>query len=266
MQWESFLHSLPTLYQNWDAPLVHPCSERFERVLQTVKGLTSVNVLQLLNHAVAHLEAGEVYCEVGSFQGATLIGALLGHAGCRAYAADNFSEFDPQGSNQQALQANLAAFNLQGQVRFHNQDYEDFLYGLRGSATKIGVYLFDGAHDYRSQLLGLLLVTPLLAERALLVIDDSNWPAVKQATWDFLRVCPAARLLLDLPTPGNCHPSFWNGLMVLVWQAGSNNGYDRSLFQGARQEELLTSLYTLQQINVRIEGDRLHVSQPRIRP
>lgn len=266
MQWESFLGQLPSLYQEWGSSTVRPCSDRFQQVLRAVRGMTTVNVLQLLNHAVAHLETGEVYCEVGSFQGATLIGALLGHKSCLAYAADNFSELDPQGTNHRALQANLAAFSVQDQVRFHNQDFEDFLFGLRGSGIKIGVYLYDGAHDYRSQLLGLLLATPLLAERALLVIDDSNWPAVKQATWDYLSVCPAARLLLDLPTQGNCHPCFWNGVMVLSWQAGSNNGFDRSIFRGARQEDLLTSIYHLQQINVRIEGDRLHVSQPQMRP
>jgi hypothetical protein len=151
------------------------------------------------------------------------------------------------------LQTNLSAFAVQGQVRFANQDFEDFLVGLREAGVKVGVYLYDGSHDYRSQLLGLLAV-PLLAGRALLVIDDSNWAGVRQATWDFLALRPEARLLLDVRTPGNCHPSFWNGLLVLGWQAGSHNGYGRDAFRRAREPALLESLYALQYVNLKAEG------------
>jgi hypothetical protein len=207
------------MYEDWGKSSVRPRSGRFGEVLARVRGLTTASVLQLLNFAVGLLEAGEAHCEVGCYQGATLIGALLDHADCLAYAADNFSEFNTEGQNYSALLRNLAAFGLEGKVRFHNQDFEEFLVGLRHSGPKIGVYFYDGAHDYRSQLMALLLVVPLLAERALLVVDDSNCLGVKQAARDFIAARPECRLLLDLPTPGNGDPSFWNGLYVLGWEA-----------------------------------------------
>jgi protein O-GlcNAc transferase len=73
---------------------------------------------------------------------------------------------------------------------------------------RIGLYFCDGPQDYRSQLVGLLLAEPFLADRAIIVVDDQNFVAVKQATWDFLVVRTQASVLFELPTPGNCHPSF----------------------------------------------------------
>jgi hypothetical protein len=34
-----------------------------------------------------------------------------------------------------------------------------------------------------------------------------------------------ARLLLEVRTPGNFHPDCWNGLQVLTWKRGTDNGY-----------------------------------------
>jgi hypothetical protein len=100
---------------------------------------------------------------------------------------------------------------------------------------------------------------PLLAERALLVVDDTNCPAPRQATWDFLAARPEARLLLDLPTPGNCHPTFWNGLAVLGWDAAGRSGYDPALLRRGRQPALLESLYALQRVNLKHEGNTLRM-------
>jgi protein O-GlcNAc transferase len=114
------------------------------------------------------------------FQGATLIGALLDHPGCKAYAVDNFSEFDAGGKNRACLHDNLASFGLVQQVSFHNADFQEFFLALGDRRPRLGVYLYDGCHDYRSQLMGLLLARPLPADRAVLVIDDANCPACRR--------------------------------------------------------------------------------------
>src|SRR5262249_17803011 len=129
MHVQRFVEELPVLYEGWGTLSARPRSPRFAQVLSRVRGMTSPGVLQLLNHAVGRLEQGEFYAEVGSFQGATLVGALLGHADRVAYAADNFSQFDPAGFNRQALRQNLEAYGLLDQVRFSERDFEDFLPG-----------------------------------------------------------------------------------------------------------------------------------------
>jgi hypothetical protein len=171
---------------------------------------------------------------------------------------DNFSEFDPQGQNHAALLRHLAMYTLQDSVRFCNQDFEECLMGLRTSGTSLGVYFYDGPHDYRSQLMGLLLAAPLLAERALVVVDDSNWAAVKQATRDFLALHSQCRVLFDLPTPGNCHPTFWNGLLVLAWERSSGlQQADPRL--PARQPALLASLHALQIVNLDVADGKIRL-------
>jgi hypothetical protein len=251
---QRFAQERPSRYEDWGRPSIRPRSPQFGQVLSSVSGMTTPCVLQLLNQAVGHLEGEEVYAEVGCFQGATLVGALLGHPGRRALAADNFREFDPQGENRRALQGNLERFGLARQVLFREADFEEFLLGLRRERSRVGIFLYDAAHDYRSQLLGLLLAAPLLAERALIVVDDANWPAARQATFDFLAARPEARLLLDLPTPGNCHPTFWNGLLVLSWDAAGHNGYGPDVLGRGRQPALLDSIYALQKVNLEVRG------------
>ncbi|XGV99594.1 MAG: tetratricopeptide repeat protein [Leptolyngbya sp. BL-A-14] len=235
MDYQRFKQQLPTLYHHWGNEAVQPQDPQFQAILQRIQGMTTANVLQLLNFAVACMEPGEVYCEVGCFQGSTLTGALLNHPDCLAYAIDNFSEFDVAHENQSKLMQNLATFGLEEQVFFCDQDFEAFFADLRSlnPVERIGVYLYDGAHDYRSQLMGLLLAKPFLADRALIIVDDSNWDPVQQANWDFIAAHPQCSLLLDLPTPGNGHPTFWNGLQILSWDAQATHHYDWSTLQAA---------------------------------
>lgn len=250
---------MPALYHGWGTLDVRPKSDRFEQVLQRVRGLTSANVLQLLNWAVGCLEDPEIYAEIGCFQGATLVGALLDHRQRCACAVDNFSIFDPHGENYAVLVRNLTDYGIQERTQFINKNFEQCLLELSQEPRTFGVYFYDGAHDYRSQLLGLLLARPFFANRALIVVDDANCPGAKQATWDFMAACPEARLLFDLPTPANCHPSFWNGLYVLAWEKDRSNERDWSQFERTRQNALLESLDLLQLVDLKKTGNSLSV-------
>jgi protein O-GlcNAc transferase len=246
MNYQKFLQKLPSFYHNWGQELVSPKSDQFSKLLDRVNGMTTPNILQLLNWAVNCLEDDEVYCEIGCFQGSTLIGALLDNSNHLAYAVDDFSEFDDQGENVENLGKNLALFNLDDQVLFCEQNFEEFFFELRDSEPqlKIGVYFYDGAHDYRSQLLGLLLARPFLADQSLIIVDDSNWNGVQQANWDFMASYPECKLLLNLPTPKNRHPSFWNGIQVFSWDVQQKSNYNWSSFNdNFRNPKLIQALY-----------------------
>ncbi|MBD1925183.1 tetratricopeptide repeat protein [Trichocoleus sp. FACHB-90] len=261
MDYQRFIDQLPNLYENWREDSIRPKSERFQQALDQVQGMTTANVMQLLNFAVECMEPDEIYCEVGSYQGSTLIGALLDHSERMAYAVDNFAEFDPAGENLEKLIDNLSKFNLEDQVYFCNQDFEEFLLELREikPEEKIGVYLYDGAHDYRSQLLGLLLIKPFLAEKALIIVDDSNWGTVRQANWDFMAANPECQLLLDLLTPGDGYYTFWNGIQILSWDSTRKSNYPWSTFTQLRQKSVVQAIYKLQFIEQKEEAlDKLY--------
>lgn len=247
MDYQKFLTQLPELFSDWGKESIQPKSYLFSKALSQIQGMTTANVMQLLNCAVAQMDAGEIYCEVGTYRGSTLVGAMLEQSGKLACAVDNFSEFDSKGENLAKLQENLSRFNLQEQVIFHNQDFEEFLIGLQQQYRhKVGVYFYDGAHDYRSQLMGLLLATPLLADGALIVIDDSNSDTVQQGIWDFIAAYPNCRSLLNLPTPIARHPSFWNGIHVLGWSSSSETDRGNEVdFKQKRRPLVIQSIYDL---------------------
>lgn len=226
MDFQRFIEQLPNLYNNWSLPSVQPKSQRFGQVLEQVEGMTTANIMQLLNFAVDCMEPGEVYCEIGCLQGASLIGALLDRPDCMAYAIDNFSEFDESGENLEKLTNNLSKFNLEEQIFFCNQDFEEFFGELQQLELdeKIGVYFYDASYNYRSQLLALLLVKPFLANQALIVLSNANSEYVQQAILDFTATNERCQIVLNLPTIKFCDDNFWNGIFILSWGSdGINN-------------------------------------------
>lgn len=219
MDYQAFLAQLPTLYNQWGQESITPKTETFQAILNTLLGETSCNILQLLNCAVDCLEADEVYCEVGPAQGVTLVGALLNHPDCVAWVIGDFEVKDDPEVAFEALVNQLEQFGLADQVLLHSQTVDSFFYELRSLdlSEKIGVYYYRGPSDYRSQLLGLTLVKEFLADKALIIVDNSNYEGVEQAIIDFILLNPACRSLLKLKTRSNKHPSFYNGVHILGW-------------------------------------------------
>jgi predicted O-methyltransferase YrrM len=219
MNFQNYIKQLPELYKNWGSDDIKPKSLLFQLAIEKVQCMTTPNVMQLLNFGVSLLETEEIYCEVGCFQGATLVGAMLNNFEKVAYAIDNFSEFDANGENFHKLTENLSGFGLSEQIVFFNKDFQKFFMDFYKSENrkKIGVYFYDGAHDYRSQMLGLLFVKPFLADQAIIIIDDTNLTDAKLANEDFINTHPECKMLLDLPTPCNGHQTFWNGIQILSW-------------------------------------------------
>ena len=92
---------------------------------------------------------------------------------------------------------------------------------------RIGLFFIDGPHDYRSQLMCLLLGKELLSENAVVIVDDSNYRHVRLANRDFLLTNPEFALFFEAYT--KCHPKnmsaadhdearkgWWNGVNVIV--------------------------------------------------
>ena len=255
MKLRNLPQDLPAQYQGWGTETIAPLSPDFEHILARVPGMTTANVLQLLNWAVAGLEGDEIYCEIGTYLGSTLIGALWQHPEVTAWAVDNFAEYNPQGDNGDRLWANLEQFELTDQVCFFDQDFEAFFADFRElpDPPKIGVYFYDGAHDYRSTLMGLLSVTPFLAEQAFIILDDYNWQSVQQAAWDFLALHPQGQSLVELHTPIARYPTFWNGIQVIAWDRQRSVPLDPQILRQKRQPQLIRDLYDLQMQEQRAE-------------
>jgi predicted O-linked N-acetylglucosamine transferase (SPINDLY family) len=253
MDYQQLQQQLPELFNNWGEASCHPKSDIFKSIRTTVNSMISPNVMQLLNLAVSCLDDNEVYCEIGTFTGGSLISGLINNPDKIAYAVDNFSELDA-GENFDKLTNNLEQFNLADQVFFCYQDFEEFFRDLKNQELqeKIGVYFYDASQNYRSYLLGLLHLKSVISEKCLLILTNCQWQSCQQAVRDFLNTNSEARLILDF---SQLDYLLWNGIQILTWdsqQQNENDLEDNNLVNVKFQEEItyITKLETAKFVDV----------------
>lgn len=202
-------------------------SDKGREVLGGLSGRATVGALQRF----VSLFAGRddvCYLEIGVFQGLSLLSVAIEHPGFACFGIDNFSLLDPKGENLGIVRERTAKLGA-ANATLINDDFEAALERLPEllGGRKVGVFFVDGAHDYRSQLIALLLIKPHLADNAVIVVDDANYPDVRQSTRDFLVSHPEYKMVFEAYSPG--HPAnldqdtlaraeagFLNGVNVLV--------------------------------------------------
>ncbi len=172
--------------------------------------MSSFAIGALINQGVKSIELDEAFVNVGVWNGFTFLCGLLNNPDKRCIGIDNFSEF---GGPRDAF---LKRFQHCRSVRheFYDQDYRDF-FGTH-SELKIGFYIYDGEHSYANQLRGLQLAEPYFSENCLILVDDTNVEAARQGTLDFMAQSRLEyRIIVDQKTCRNCHPTWWDGVMLL---------------------------------------------------
>ena len=211
MDSDRFLRELPELFDDFPHS-EHPRDRRFEPVLE-VENLASENVLALLNLAASCLGPGEAYVEVGVYHGASLIAAMLGNEQQRFVAVDSFVLRDGSPAN---VEANIERFGLSPPDLLVGDVFELVPEGALDGAP-VGVWYYDAAHDYGSQVEGLRIAEPLLVLGALLIVDDTDWADVERALDDYLAAQSRARRLLTIEGKDRGFPQWWEGMQVLLW-------------------------------------------------
>jgi len=193
-----------------------------------VEGFSGARLLALLRTLAARIvDERDAYVEIGVYRGLTLSNvASVANGPC--VGIDDFSLFNPSGDNRRRVEQMLAEQGLDN-VDLLDSDAEVALeaFGQRFPGRRIGLLFVDGGHDHRSQLIALLLARQHLADGAAIVIDDTNYRHVRQATEDFLRTFPEFVLVAEASTPS--HPAnrdaageaevrrgWWNGVQLLV--------------------------------------------------
>jgi predicted O-methyltransferase YrrM len=216
-----FAAELPALFDDFPRS-PHPRGRRFDDVIAGIPNLAEENVLALLNLAASLLAPGESYVEVGTYYGASLIGAMRGNEGdfvaidSFSFGATEVSGRKLPAASREGLEANLRRFEVEAATILEGDAFE-LLEGGALADRRVGVYYYDGPHDYESQVRGLRAVEPWLADEALLVVDDHDWEQVTRATRDYLDSQPQARLLFEIPGREKGHPQWWEGVAVLAW-------------------------------------------------
>jgi predicted O-methyltransferase YrrM len=209
-----FERELPGLYDNLRESL-HPKNRKLKNLCREVDGMSTENKLMTLNFAASLLGPNEVYLEIGSWKGLSIIGAMMGNYDQHFYAIDDFSQF--QGPKRE-FQSNLQRYGFSEKLNFIEGDcFEIFRTRFLGS-QKVGVYFYDGDHSYDSQYYAIRAIEPFLANNALLIIDDCSFPQVRAANTLFCRLDPNIRLLFDIASDYNGEPKWWNGVQILSYR------------------------------------------------
>ncbi len=195
-----------------------PRDPRFDEIVNGVDGFSTAAQLAVLNLAARSLPLGEAYLEIGTFKGRSLCGATLDVPGCRFFAVENFMEFGMAGADAR----NVLLTNLE----LHARDVD--LHLLEGDAftmlapdnfdQPVGVYFYDGVHTGAAHHLALALVEPLLADEAIVLVDDASWPMVERATERYLVNHRDWSMLRTFSASANDDPAWANGLMVLAYR------------------------------------------------
>ena len=239
MDVERFAAELPLLFEDFPRS-EHPKGRRFEDILEAVPNLACENNLALVNLAASLLPPGECYVEVGTYAGASLIAAERGNGGKEFVAVDDFSFAPltvrgrklPQASRR-ALEDNLRRFGADANVAILEGDAFEVLETCTLSGRTVGVYYYDGPHAYEEQLRGMRAIEPYLADRALVIVDDTDWEHVARATRDYLAAQPRARLLLEIGGADRGLPQWWEGVQAVAWERGPAYDADASPTLGA---------------------------------
>jgi len=220
-----FAAELPGLFEDFPSSEL-PRERRFTDVIDGIPHLATENVLALINLAGSLLGPGESFVEVGTFFGASLIAAMRGNEG-DFVAIDSFAfrvtevrgrKLPP--ASRAGLEESLRRFGATDATILEGDAFEVIEGGGLGD-RRVGVYYWDGPHDYDGQLRGLAAIEPWLASEALVVVDDMEWEGVNRATAEYLAKQPRARLLFDIPGEAGGLPQWWDGVAVLGWQASS---------------------------------------------
>jgi len=182
------------------------------RELLKLPRLSTFAIGAIINKSVSEMSDDCCFVNVGVWHGFTFFAGLVGNPQKRAIGVDKYS-FSKYGVPYEQF---IQRFNKyrSSNHHFHSVDYRDYLSDIHEG--KIGVYLYDGPHDYENQLEGLRAAEPYFSENCLVLVDDTNWDAPRQATLDFIEKTPHRyQILLDKTTCVGTHPTFWNGIMIL---------------------------------------------------
>ncbi|HNR31790.1 MAG TPA: class I SAM-dependent methyltransferase [Candidatus Hydrogenedentes bacterium] len=181
-----------------------------------VQGMTSVKNQHVMRLAFSCLPESECYFEIGTLQGKILVSVLVNNPPRKAYACDNFCEFtDSAERSAQVLRNNLRMFGVEDRVTFYNADFRGIM-DREHVPEPVGLYLYDAMHTAEMQYDGIRLAEPLLADEALVVVDDWNWGEAVEGT---NRAIAESRhewtLLYELRNDGESNlAKWWNGLGI----------------------------------------------------
>ncbi len=172
--------------------------------------MSTFAIAAIINRAVQSMNPNDCFVNVGVWHGFSFLSGLMNNPEKTCVGVDNFSQFGgPKDFFLQRFGRAKSSNHF-----FYDMDYLDYFRQIH--RQPIGFYFYDGDHSYENQMLGLKIAEPFFSPECIILVDDTNWDEPYQATFDFIKSSQHSyKTLLDIKTKHNCHPTFWNGVLVL---------------------------------------------------
>jgi hypothetical protein len=188
-----------------------------DRVLG-MEGMSGGSYRLFINNLIGSLPDAR-YLEVGSWAGSTACAVMDGNR-VSVLCIDNWSQF---GGPKDSFLANVEATKSPSvDFTFIESDFRNVDYNNIG---KFNCYLFDGPHEREDQYDGLRLAIPALDDEFIFIVDDWNWPAVRDGTKEAIRnVGLKLKMAIEVRTTQNdlhaetsgTHSDWHNGYFLSV--------------------------------------------------
>ncbi len=149
-------------------------------IVAGMQGMSGRKYRYLINNLVEAMVFPR-YLEVGSWAGSTACSAIYGNR-LTAVCIDNWAEFG--GPKETFLNNVDVVKNEFVNFKFIESDFRQVDYTNIG---KFNIYLFDGPHEEKDQYDGVVIAQPALDDLYILIVDDWNWPAVRNGTFRALK-------------------------------------------------------------------------------
>ena len=195
-------------------------NKRFTEIAALEKQST-LFIGRLINKIVFFMKPDECYLNIGTWNGFTLFSGMLDNDGKECIGFDNFSEFIRYDIRNNFF-GRFASWRSPLH-KFYEMDYEKYFKTVH--AGKIGFYFYDAAHSYDDQLKNLQLAEPFFSDDCIIMIDDTNWENVREATLHFIAESKNKYdILLDEKTKDSDDPNWWNVIMIFKRREVKKNG------------------------------------------
>ncbi len=180
------------------------------REVSRIPKMSTIAIGAIIDKLVGRMPLDEVYVNIGVWNGFTFLAGLVNNPSKTCIGVDNFCKF---GGPRDQFQARFQKYRSPNH-HFFEMDYAEYLATVHHE--RIGVYMYDGDHTYENQLKGLELAEPFFAEDCVILVDDTNKQTARQATMDFVSSRGGRyQVAVDQKTARNCHPTFWDGIMIV---------------------------------------------------
>jgi predicted O-methyltransferase YrrM len=183
-----------------------------EEIPKKVHTMARPKFLAVMNELALCLDRDEKYLEVGTYQGGSLIGTLLGN-NAHAIAVENFSEFSGTNSSE-TLRKNLTDFKVIKRVEIFEMDFRTYFKEYK--VPSIGLYYYDGAHNTVSTYEGLELAFQYIVKNGIIILDDTIYKPVCIGVNQFIgKHFDELKIISAISPLAEFHPDWWQGTLFI---------------------------------------------------